>query len=693
LCAEKTISFILALHNHQPEGNLPEVFERTFHEAYEPFIRVLESFPQVKVVQHYSGILLRWLVENQPDFIERLRVLAGKGQIEFMGGAFYEPILVMIPDDDKMGQIEKQRQFMHEIFQVKADGCWLAERVWEPHLARSLALAGIHYTVLDDAHFHNVGFKEEDTLHYYVTEEAGERLNIFPISEKLRYLIPFADPGETIELLREMATVEGDRVMVLADDGEKFGAWPDTAKHVYEDQWLSRFFTLLQDNRQWLKMTTFNEFLHRQPPAGRVYLPAGSYREMMQWSGGFWRNFFVRYPESNQIHKKMLHVHEKVRMLPDGPQKKEATDYLWAGQCNCAYWHGVFGGLYLNFLRSALYSRLIAAEDIADRVMHPNGGRWVEAESKDFDYDGKEEILINGPDLTLVFAPARGGALIELDFKPRRFNLLDVLSRRPEPYHCNIYELAEGQCDQGEVRTIHQITRLKEPGLKDLLIYDGYRRVSLIDHFMDRNTSIQQFSRDAGSVEIGDFVSQPYAVTQLHTDGIARLVMERKGNVLVGGKPCPVTVAKSVEYVPASGEIHYFYKLINTGSVMLETNFAVEFNINLLAGTAPDRYYVWPGHELAEKQLNSHGELRDVHQFGMVDEWQGISVYFSFYRNTNLWRLPLETVSQSEAGIERVYQGSSVIPYWMVRLEPGKPWTVSFTQAVRELTKEVQTEI
>jgi 4-alpha-glucanotransferase len=686
--ANNHIHFILALHNHQPEGNLPEVFGRTFAAAYDPFLRELERFPRIKVVQHYSGILLRWLQENRPEFVSRLRNLVSSGQIEMMGGAFFEPILAMIPDEDKVGQIEMQSRFLQENFQSETVGAWLAERVWEPHLARPLAQAGIRYTVLDDAHFRNVGFSEEATLHYYLTEEEGAPLHIFPISEKLRYLIPFADPQETIDYLREMATPAGERVVVLADDGEKFGSWPGTSEHVYGKQWLSRFFQLLDDNRHWLHVTTFAGFMAKQPPAGKVYLPAGSYREMMEWSGGFWRNFFVRYPESNHIHKKMLHVRERVQKLPEGPQKKEAQEYLWAGQCNCAYWHGVFGGLYLNFLRSALYSRLIAAETLADRALH-SPGPWLEMEQKDFDYDGHEEVLVSGPELGFTLSPSHGGALLEMNFKPRRFNLLDVLTRRPEPYHCNIFEMARGACDNDELKTIHHITRVKEAGLEEFLVYDSYRRASLIDHVYPADISAGDMMAGPGHADTGDFIAAPYRLEQTDANGHARISMEREGQVRQNGVSRPLHIRKTVDYQPGSGEIRYEYTLLNTGDQLLEAVFAVEFNITFLAGNAPDRYFTLAGHPLPERNLSSRGELKQVRRFGLVDEWQQIVTEFSFAQPATVWRMPIETVSQSEDGMERVYQGSTVMPAWPVALRPGEPHTLQFAQKTREQIREV----
>ena len=686
LAQRKKINLILALHNHQPEGNFGDVFAKSYEMSYEPFIDVLEKFPQIKVVQHYSGILLRWLQQNRPDFLNRLRRLAAAGQLEMMGGAFYEPILVMIPDEDKVGQIEKLSRFLQENFQVEVTGAWPAERVWEPHLVRSLTEAGIKYTVLDDLHWKKIGFTEAETLHYFVTEEAGRRLFVFPISEKLRYLIPFADPQETIDYLAEMATEAGDRVVVLADDGEKFGSWPGTFKHVYEKQWLEKFFTKLVENSHWLHVTTFQEYYQKFPPAGLVYLPAGAYREMEEWCGSFWRNFFLRYPESNQIHKKMLLVREKITKLPEGPQKTEAKEYLWAGQCNCAYWHGVFGGLYLNFLRSAVYSRLLAAEDLADKALKQTE-TWLEVEERDFDFDGKNEIIISGSELGLIVAPFQGGSLLELAFKPRRFNLFDVLTRRPETYHCDLYEQAEGVCADEKAQSIHHLKSVKEAGLERLLIYDNYRRTSLRDHFFPPGSSVDNTT--IHKLEKGNFVDAPYEAKHTVTENLVTVKLTCRGNVQTGEEKFPVRISKTLTYKPGSGEVSFDYKLQNQAQVELETVFAVEFNLNFLAGEAKDRYYHVPGHTLQNKKLNSYGKVPNLTRFGLVDEWLGISTMFRFDRPTSVWRMPLETVSQSEAGMERVYQGSTLLFAWEVKLKPETPWAVTFTQTVEELVKEM----
>jgi alpha-amylase len=161
---------------------------------------------------------------------------------------------------------------------------WVPERVWEQAMTRDIVAAGIKYTVLDDFHFKNAGLTEEQLYSYYITEDEGQLLSVFPGSERLRYLIPFGQPHEIIDYLRDIAHKQPHSVIVFGDDGEKFGTWPDTKAHVYEHGWLRRFFDTLVANKDWLSTTTLAEAVENVPPQGKVYLPDGSYREMTEWA-------------------------------------------------------------------------------------------------------------------------------------------------------------------------------------------------------------------------------------------------------------------------------------------------------------------------------------------------------------------------------------------------------------------------
>jgi len=105
--------------------------------------------------------------------------------------------------------------------------------------------------------------------------------------------------------------------------------------------------------------------------------------------------------------------------------------------------------------------------------------------------------------------------------------------------------------------------------------------------------------------------------------------------------------------------------------------FGSEWGFSLQAGNTPDRYYHVEGENLgSDNVLGSVGELADVRRFSLVEEWLGLSVHFSLEAPTTLWRSPIETVSNSESGFERVYQSSVVLPLWRLRLGLRERWQV-----------------
>ena len=97
------ITFIIILHNHQPVGNFDWVFNDAAHDAYLPFLEVLDRHPGIKIGLHTTGPLLEWFENNLPEYLDRLTSLVERGQVEILGGAFYEPILSVLPDRDKTG--------------------------------------------------------------------------------------------------------------------------------------------------------------------------------------------------------------------------------------------------------------------------------------------------------------------------------------------------------------------------------------------------------------------------------------------------------------------------------------------------------------------------------------------------------------------------------------------------------------
>ncbi|MCB2155462.1 DUF1926 domain-containing protein [bacterium] len=703
----KLIQFVFGLHNHQPVGNFDTVFEDAFNTAYDPFLGLLEKHPGIRVALHHTGPLLQWLEQHRSEYLDRLGMLVERDQVELLGGAFYEPILPIIPEDDRIGQIVKMSDWLEARFGRRPRGMWLAERVWEPTLPRAIKAAGIEFTVLDDSHFKSVGIGDEGTTGYYLTEDQGDSIAIFPINESLRYSIPFQEIGETLEYLRGLASEYAAPTVVMADDGEKFGVWPNTYKHCYEDEWLDKFFCKIEENSDWIKMKTFSEVLDETAPIGRVYLPTASYIEMMEWAmpasaiveyrdlvqtmkmrgeyesrkifirGGFWRSFFSKYDESNHIHKKMLRISNKLNAAPeelwDHPEYELALDHLWQAQCNCAYWHGVFGGLYLSNIRNALYKHLIEAEKRIDALTH-DGDAWVDFVATDFDIDGSVDLLVETPAQMMMLKPGSGGMMVEHDLRQISFNALDTLMRRPEYYHQRLSQISNpagpNAGDQGPLR-------VKESGLERFLVFDWYRRGSLIDHFLDPDATPENF-RTAHYPEIGDFVNKPYACEWKKVRGGARVRMVREANVQPSDTGQPVEVEKIVTMKAGEPTASIAYRVTNLSDEDLLTRFGVEFNVNLLAGHAHDRLHEIAGSDIpdTDRRMDSVGAVQQVSKFAVCDEWLGVRIGWNVSKPASHWRLPIETVSSSEAGFERVYQSTVVMPVWDINLAPKKTFEV-----------------
>lgn len=695
-----SVDFVLGLHCHQPVGNFPEVFEQAYRDAYLPFIETFERYPAVKAVLHYTGPLWQFFLEEHPDFVARLAALATAGRVEFLGGGFYEPILTVIPGEDACAQLARMRDFLQRHIGQTPQGAWLAERVWEPQLPSLLRSGGIRYLAVDDTHFHRVGVTAERLAGHYLTEDQGQSVAVFPISTALRYIIPFRPVPQVLDHFREEARRRKEPLRVLVDDGEKFGVWPGTNRWVYERGWLEQFFQALSENVDWLRTVTLRQAYDEREAVGHVYLPTTSYFELGEWAlpqegqqhlaelksllghrvqefealiaAGYWRGFLAKYPEANYMHKRMLRLSDAVRRLPASyPDREEAREHVLKAQSNDAYWHGLFGGVYLPHLRDAVWHHLLSAERLAR-----NGSPLQGVEHADVDVDGHEEIVLRDPAWTAVVAPHKGGTLVELSHMGIPFNFLNTMARRPEGYHAQVRNATTGS-EEG-ARSIHERATAKQPGLERYLQYDRHRRASLIDHLLLPQATWEDLAagREAHVVALA---RRPYAVSPLEQG--------RTGIRTAHREELPdsaVTVRKSIILGNADDAVEVHWDIEHHGDHPTKLRFGTELNLALLAGDAPDRYLEVPGRVLEDPKLASAGEERDVRTLRCINRWDGWILTLDITPGADLWRYPVHTVNNSEAGFELVYQATCAVFVWEVVLPREGHWHGQLRITVRQ---------
>ncbi len=675
------VLFAQVLHSHQPVGNFDHVFEWACEQAYFPYVEEYLRTGRMPLSLHFSGPLLEWLDEHRHPLLDSLRRCASECDVEFVGGGWFEPILTMLPRRDAEGQLTGGARLVERLLGQRPRGAWITERVWEQNLAALLVESGYDYAALDDSHFTHAGIDPEELAPRYWAESDGKLLAVFPASERMRYLIPFGTVEEVIAELRRYQPAEGAALVVYADDGEKFGLWPGTHKHVFEDGWLARFHAALLAEGDWLEPVTLSDAFERSESGGVVYLGDDSYREMTEWvlpaeaqaefrraaknldpderfkvvkrffRGGSWRAFKAKYSELRRAYARMLAISEQVEALP-AKKAGKATRDLYRGQCNCAWWHGVFGGVYMPHLRGAVWDHLLTAERLARKA---GGKKPAALECGDFDLDGHEELRLNSTRLSAFISPRRGGHVFELDWSAGDFNLTDVLTRRFEAYHVEIRErLERGGAGgaAGESVSIHDLERETLPEHGDHLVYDRMPLESLVDHVVPGDWKVEDLWR-------GDIPSEPSFRSgeyELGKSGRSPKVVLSRCDA-VGGRG-PVGLEKTIEVRGAV--LSAGYDLENSGDEEVGFTLGVEINLGpdfaIPAGGVPrgaEVSFFEDGSELAfpcePKSLNAKLLAPEA--------------------SCAFWQV--KTVSQSETSYEICVQGLAFFVWWYVKLAAG----------------------
>jgi 4-alpha-glucanotransferase len=621
------LSIALVLHHHQPVGNLEDAMRAAFVASYEPVLAVLEkhagSGDSVPVNLYYSGALLEWFVANEPNFLKRIAKLL-ETQAEFLGGPVYAPLLPLISQADAVGQLRMLSDDCETLFGVRPRGAWLPEFAWEPWIPAALSEAELEFTLLDTAQFVSTGLELASLTGPFSTEFEGRVTRVFPVS------------SQWPDVLKH------DGLLVCALHVEQVG---------FADR-LEKFLKNLESHKD-VELVTLSNALEQFPTRGTVYLPSSQSPELGLWTalnpqknapvrGGSWRSFMTKYPEVNHLVKRAARVSRELHEAARAPES--AWRSLYRAQCGNAYWHGAQGGVFENYLRSAAFKNLIEASN----ALEPRKYGWLQIEYEDFDSDGIDEVIAESNTLGLFFKPDQGGMLTELHHRGRAFNVLDTLSRRPEP------ETLKGA------------------------ILDSYSRRALIDHFIGAESGFAEFE-DGTYLELGDFTTGAFEPSKYRD----RVTMTRSGFVRGPvGEPVPVELKKAVQIHAKESRLEIEYRIANLGTVDIITRFGSEWNFGMLADT-PER-----GVFIADRRTGGVSKRlghRDISSLSLRDDWLGLEVLFEFGREVLVWQHPIFSQESNPAGdLEQKYQSTLIMPLWDLDLPHGRSRRITYSVTLRE---------
>src|SRR5512139_499875 len=108
----KSVALLLGVHAPQPVGNFTHVLDDAHVRCYGPFLRALHRYPAFKFAIHISGWLLDYLLKHHPDDMRLLKEMVQRGQAELVGAGYTEPVLAVIPEVDRLGQLKRMSDLL-----------------------------------------------------------------------------------------------------------------------------------------------------------------------------------------------------------------------------------------------------------------------------------------------------------------------------------------------------------------------------------------------------------------------------------------------------------------------------------------------------------------------------------------------------------------------------------------------------
>lgn len=653
----QAVSLLFGVHAHQPVGNFPAVLDSAHERCYRPFLQTLHRYPEFRFAAHFSGWLLDYLLEKYPQDMALLKTMTGRGQVELFGAGDCEPVLAAIPHRDRVGQMGALSAKLERHFGARPHGAWLTERVWLSTTVPALAECGLRYATVDDYHFICTGKTAAELDSYYTTEDDGRTVDLFPISEQLRYHLPFSPAVDAVAYIEKLAR-DGRSAAIYFDDIEKFGIWPETYEWVYENRWLEQFIQAVLASAL-VRTETYRGYHARNRTRGIVYLPTTSYIEMNEWTlpaaaaaaydalverekreeryglskpfirGGFWMNFLTRYPEANWMHKRMLALSARLAALPAEQQHPGLTALLYRAQANDAYWHGLFGGLYLPHLRRAVYRNLIELETALDAVV-PRPA----CERLDLDFDGAQEIFLRNAVLQAVIRDDGLAALCEFDSYALAHNFGDTLRRSREHYYRKIERSEQRVAEGGGIASPHDRVAFRHQIAPGDTVPDTLPRVILRDSFI---------APDGTTRTVNGYA--PDAVDAAHPAIAFR--------ASVGGG----VVSKRYELAGARLNVTYAFEGFSGGT------FVTELNVSLPACDGYAGRYILAGGEIP-CGFGQPLEQDSLTTITLDDRELGGALVLTASAPAALRACPHFTVSQSEAGFEKIMQAATATLSW-----------------------------
>ena len=625
------LNLIFFFHHHQPFEYSPALFEEACQKAYLPFLQVFERHPKFKLGLYYSASLYRFFESKHPEIMDLLEKLNSRRQVEFFTGAYYEPILTMLSQEDQLGQIKLLTDYLRKTFGAPCRGAWLPYKAWEQSLVTALVKSGVEYIMADDLQLKQSGARTPELGDYFVTEKDGDLLKVFPLMSGLSSQIPLKPLKEFAQHLYTLVQ-ENRKVLVVSKLGEEFGFTAGSANWIYQEEYLEKLLTALEQS-DLVRITTCGDYLEENTSHRRIYLKPYLDPKLEKEVGGSFQNTLIKHEEANWIEKrgqllsrklKTLEVNQLFRSNQVRETKlNEARQALYAAQANYLYWIGNKGGLALPSQRRYAYEHFIKVEKILDELQR-GGKKYVDLSVTDFDLDDSQEALASSDILSLGFSPRMAQSFFNFEYKPKAVNLFNTLS----------------DYDRTNAEAL-----LFSPVLVPV-------RTSFRDFMLPLGTNLQIFGH-SGQFEQNLWKEREN--TLLPAKKPTTVTIRSIANGQVGEVPFKIT--KIATIIAGQAQVEFELEFENLGSQEIEVSYATSLNF---------MPFLFRGNDLPEERIG-------FSDFKLVDDELKLGVTLEIGRKVDFFRQPVYSVVRSEHRSGKVIEGQELALGWKMKLAPRVP--------------------
>lgn len=581
-----------------------EIFEKDYENVYKPAAKFLYSHPEFRMSFAFNGVQIDFLQKEYPEFIEILRELISRRQIEILGGGYYDPAFPLLFPMDRTGQIEFLTSTLRSVTGKRPRGITLCASIWDYSLVSCFYNCGMDYVLLDDSLIPD----EKQKFVPLIMSDKGKTISILPLYQEFKPEIQ-DDPRDYLNLIsKKIAKSSKNSPKPLKEcvKGLNIQFTHEEFQSLLRSGYLEKLYREISEKKDFFDFATPITLVKEAKLRIPVYIASGMSREVGQWGIEPYRavkadrhypvsiyDFFQIYPQSRALYDRMLYVSMLVNQSHgDKLRKTSAREKLWEAQNGDGFICTSKGAFVSATYRQQAYKKLTEAEKIARQC-----GEFKETfVSYDYTGDGLNEYICR---LNKYFAVISlgGGAIRELDVLQNSGNFADNLNRVKE---------FEGYDD-------------------------NYERGLFIDHIFSED----EFNAYIQNKPSGNGIFSKYIYSELDFSS------QRKEVKLVAEAKFQnrQKISLKKKYVCYSSGMMIQYILKNESSELLKAKFAVEssfaqtnFNAKDFNAFSLDIVSNGKRQEINTKtssyELNDSGKLSDVEGIWVTDTDNNITFVF-----------------------------------------------------------------